>query len=173
MLFYLLESSFNYHADYYKGGAFVGRTKKEIEAGARVFGQAAHTLGVVGQAALKADEFKGKEIIAQNIIPSIVLKAFSCELFMKSLALTGNIKKIHKLDDLFNCLSDADKEAIKSGVINKMISIIGQYAESDFSVDLGKVANAFVDWRYFYEDTRTIKIEFLNSLFDILWNYKK
>ena len=28
----------------------MGRTKEEIEAGARVFGQAANTLGVVGEA---------------------------------------------------------------------------------------------------------------------------
>ena len=46
----------------------MGRTKEEIEAGARVFGQAAHVLGAVGQAVLKADDFKGKEMIAQNII---------------------------------------------------------------------------------------------------------
>lgn len=151
----------------------MGRTKEEIEAGARVFGQAAHTLGVVGQAVLKADDFKGKEMIAQNIIPSIVLKAFSCELFMKSLVLSGDTKKIHKLDELFNCLSDTDKCAIKSEVVNKMNETIGQYADGDFVVDLGKVANAFVDWRYFYEDTRTINIDFLNILFDTLWNYKK
>ena len=54
-----------------------------------------------------------------------------------------------------------------------MNGTIGQYADGDFGVDLGKVANAFVDWRYFYEDTRTINIDFLNILFDTLWNYKK
>lgn len=151
----------------------MGKTKAEIEAGARVFGQAANTLGVVGQAVLKADDFKGKEMIAQNIIPSIVLKAFSCELFLKSLVISGDIKKIHKLDELFDCLSDADKDAIKAAVVNKMNGMIGQYAESNFIVDLGKVANAFVDWRYFYEDTRTINIKFLNVLFETLWNYKK
>ena len=62
----------------------MGRTKEEIKCGARVFGNAAITLGVIGEAALKADEFSGQKIIAQNIIPSIVLKAFSCELFLKS-----------------------------------------------------------------------------------------
>lgn len=148
------------------------RTKEEIEAGARVFGQAAHTLGVVGQAVLKADDFKGKEIIAQNIIPSIVLKAFSCELFLKSLVSTGDIKKIHKLDELFECLNPTDKESIKKSVVKKMVNTVKQYAKNDFDVDLSKVANAFVDWRYFYEDTRTINIEFLNSLFDVLWAYK-
>lgn len=151
----------------------MGRTKEEIEAGARVFGQAAHTLGVIGQAVLEADEFKGKEIIAQNIIPSIVLKAFSCELFMKSLAVSENIKRIHKLDELFKILSDTDKCTIKTKVIDRMNDMIGQYTESNFLVDLGKVANAFVDWRYFYENTRTINIEFLNILFDTLWNYRK
>ena len=150
---------------------FMGRTKEEIEAGARVFGGAAHVLGVVGQAVLEADDFKGKEMIAQNIIPSIVLKAFSCELFMKSLVLSGDIKKIHKLDELFNCLSDTDKSAIKEEVVSKMNETIGQYVDSDFFVDLGKVANAFVDWRYFYEDTRTININFLDILFDTLWNH--
>ena len=78
-----------------------------------------------------------------------------------------------KLDELFNCLSDTDKCAIKSEVVSKMNGTIGQYADGDFGVDLGKVANAFVDWRYFYEDTRTINIDFLNILFDTLWNYKK
>lgn len=43
----------------------MGRTKEEIEAGARVFGQAAHTLGVVGHAVLKVDDFKGKEKIGR------------------------------------------------------------------------------------------------------------
>lgn len=151
----------------------MGRTKDEIAAGARVFGNAANTLGLVGEAALKADEFTGKGIISQNIIPSIVLKAFSCELFMKSLALNGNSKKIHKLDELFNCLSYTDQEAIKNNVVSKMSSKVEQYSASDFGVDLVKTANAFVDWRYFYEHTRTINIDFLNNLFDFLWEYKK
>ena len=149
------------------------RTKEEIAAGARVFGQAANTLGLIGQAALEAEEFDGKGLISQNIIPSIVLKAFSCELFMKSFALNGKAKKIHRLDELFNCLSNTDKKAIKNNVVSKMSSKIGSYSESDFDMDLVEVANAFVDWRYFYEDTRTINIDFLNNLFDFLWEYKK
>ncbi|NCF00613.1 hypothetical protein D1151_16145 [Emergencia sp. 1XD21-10] len=44
-----------------------------------MFGHAANTLGVVGEAALKADNFVGKQMISLNIIPAIVLKAFSCE----------------------------------------------------------------------------------------------
>lgn len=151
----------------------MGKTKEEIKAGARVFGQAAHTLGLVSKAALKADDFKVKRIISQNLIPSIVLKAFSCELFMKSLIVTGDIKKIHKLDELFLCISDTDRNKIKNEVINKMSSEERQYIESDFDVDLKEVANAFVDWRYFFEDTRTIKLGFLDCLFDVLWEYTK
>lgn len=151
----------------------MGRTKEEIEAGARVFGQAANTLGVVGEAALKANDFAGKQMIAQNIIPAIVLKAFSCELFMKSLVVTGNIKKIHKLDELFNNLSQNDKDVIKERVLNAMINKLGSYDENSFYTDLGNVANAFVDWRYFYENPRTINLDFLNSLFTVLWDYTK
>lgn len=151
----------------------MGRTKEEIEAGARVFGQAANTLGVVGEAVLKADDFVGKQMIAQNIIPAIVLKAFSCELFMKSLVVTGNIKKIHKLDELFNNLSQNDKDVIKERVVNAMINKLGTYDENSFNTDLDNVANAFVDWRYFYENPRTINLDFLNSLFTVLWDYTK
>lgn len=151
----------------------MGRTKEEIRTGAIVFGQAAKTLGIISQAALKADGFIGKKILAQNVIPSIVLKAFSCELFIKSLIITNDIIRIHKLDELFFCLSDTDKNSIKNEVINKMASEEGQYVENDFNVDLEEVANAFVDWRYYYEDNRTIKIVFLDTLLDVLWNYAK
>ena len=112
-------------------------------------------------------------MIAQNIIPAIVLKAFSCELFMKSLVVTGNIKKIHKLDELFNNLSQNDKDVIKERVVNAMINKLGTYDENSFNTDLGNVANAFVDWRYFYENPRTINLDFLNSLFTVLWDYTK
>lgn len=54
-----------------------------------------------------------------------------------------------------------------------MASEEGQYGENDFNVDLEEVANAFVDWRYYYEDNRTIKIVFLDTLLDVLWNYAK
>lgn len=92
----------------------MGRTKEEIRTGAIVFGQAAKTLGITSQDALKADDFIGKKILAQNVIPSIVLKAFSCELFIKSLIITNDIIRIHKLDELFFCLSDTDKNSIKN-----------------------------------------------------------
>lgn len=148
----------------------MGKSKEEIRAGAKVFGQAANTLGVFGQAALKADDFMGKEIIAQNIIPSIVLKAFSCELFLKSLV-TDEVKKVHKLNELFEHLKESDRQAIKSSVISKLTIKIDGYDETNFEEDLADVANAFVDWRYFYEEPRSIKMEFLNVLFDVLWKY--
>lgn len=153
----------------------MGRTKEENKAGAKVFGQAAHTLGVIGQAALKADEFTGKQMIAQNIIPSIVLKAFSCELFFKSLivAQQDDIKNIHKLDQLFAHINDTDKSTIKSLVISQLSITNQHYNEINFDTDLGKAANAFVDWRYFYEEPRSINIEFLDVLFDVLWKYRQ
>ena len=150
----------------------MGKTKEEIEAGARIFGQAAHTLGIIGEAVLNAEPFTGREVIAQNIIPAIVLKAFSCELFIKSLAMSADIKKIHKLNELFHYLRPSDRAQIKSSVINIMAKNDEQYTEHNFSVDLDNVANAFVDWRYFYEDTKSINLHFLNALFDTLWNYK-
>ena len=142
-----------------------------IEDGARIFGQAANTLGVLAKAALKADEFTGKEIISQNIIPSIVLKAFSSELFLKSIVYANDIPKIHKLDDLFELIGNRNKKDIQDSIIKKMQHFSKQYNENNFSTDLSEVANAFIDWRYFFEGTRSININFLDSLFYTLWEH--
>lgn len=151
----------------------MGRTKEEIKVGAHVFGQAANILNAVAEAALKADEFAGKKNLAQNIIPTIVLKAFSCELFLKSLVITGKIKKDHELDKLFNNLSQNDKDSIKERVVNAMKNSQGTYDENNFNTDLNNIANAFVDWRYFYENPKTINLDFLNNLFTVLCDYTK
>lgn len=146
----------------------MGRTKEEIKFGARVFGNAAITLGVIGEAALKADEFSGQKIIAQNIIPSIVLKAFSCELFLKSLVQPDAFINIHKLNELFALLSENEKSVIATKVIQKLSSDDSTYNQDKFNLDLIEVANAFIDWRYFYEEPRTINIAFFNALFEVL-----
>lgn len=148
----------------------MGKTKEEIRAGALVFGNAANTLGIIGEAVLKADNFYGKQLIAQNLIPSIVLKVFSCELFLKSLIPKRKLQNIHKLDELFNLLNRDNKKYIVDNVITTLSAIKNQYDESDFEADLNDTANAFVDWRYFYEKSPSINILFLNTLFNVLRN---
>src|SRR5690606_32762131 len=50
------------------------------------------------------------------IVPEFVTLAFACELYIKSIAqfTKTNVKKTHKLDELFDKLSANDKEAVYS-----------------------------------------------------------
>ena len=144
----------------------------KIRRGADTFANSAIILEKFTKAGINGDNFPNghQEIMVQNFIPEIVLKAFSCELFLKSLIKNDNIKKIHKLDELFECLNKDDKDTIRESII-QFKSQKDSYTNDNFNSDLERVANAFVDWRYFYEKPRSINIEFLNVLFIILREY--
>lgn len=146
--------------------------KQDFKSGGLVFAQASNTLSVVANAALKADDFVGKQLIALNLVPAIVLKSFACELFLKGLAV-NNVLKEHRLDILFNNISFEDKNYIIKSVCNNIKNNTNsEYDTNQFNDDLQNIANAFVDWRYFFESKRTIKILFLDALFEVLRQYK-
>lgn len=42
------------------------------------------------------------------------------------------------------------------------------YNDIKFQEDLDAISRTFIDWRYFYEDTRTVNSLFLNALFDYM-----
>lgn len=142
----------------------LSRTKDEIRTGAQVFGTAAIILSNVAETALKTDNQIEKQTMAQNIIPCIVLKAFSCELYLKFLSQNNSIKNVHKLDELYDNLSENDRNTIKKSVMVQL----GECDETLFRTGLNNITNAFVDWRYFYENPRSINLEFLNCLFNAL-----
>ena len=93
--------------------------------------------------------------------------AFSCEMYLKTLYYIENkkYKKGHKLNELFNSLS----EELKSRIIEKM-----SYDKLDFQAKLISHSNAFEKWRYYHEWTKTSETidfsfleDFANSLFRI------
>lgn len=140
---------------------------------ANAFATSALILDKIANAGIYNDNFSrlNKTAMAHTIIPAIVLKTFSCELYMKSLLTISNIKRIHKLDELFMCLSKEDKDNIQE-IIICILSKNKSYEIDDFNKDLRKVSNAFVEWRYFYEDSKIeINLEFLNALFGTLRIY--
>lgn len=83
------------------------------------------------------------------IIPEMVNRAFSCEVFLKSLLVFSNadFKKKHELKDLWDLLSTEIKDLVK-----KEIALRFEFTEKDGFEDLLEIStNAFVRWRYVYE----------------------
>lgn len=149
------------------------KIQDKIKMDANAFASSALILDKIANTGIYNDNFSklNKAAMAHTIIPAIVLKTFSCELYMKSLIAISNIKKIHKLDELFMCLSEEDKDNIQ-GIIICILSKNDSYGIDNFNKDLKKVANAFVEWRYFYEKSKiNINLEFLNALFGTLRIY--
>lgn len=92
------------------------------------------------------------------MVPSIVCLAFAIEVGLKAIAFASNSPASgHRLDKLFEALPEADRKKVlfHSGV-----------EESSFAQNLELVANAFVEWRYIYEQrgVMTISEQFLQML---------
>lgn len=103
----------------------------------------------------------------QNIIPEIVNRAFSCEVFLKSLLVYSctEFKSEHILQKLWNLLPDSLRESIEEEIF-KRIELI-----DDVSFDslMQNISNAFAEWRYIYEvNAKSINIGFLLVLSDSL-----
>jgi hypothetical protein len=54
----------------------------------------------------------------------------------------------------------------KLNVVSQMKISDANYNDIKFQEDLDAISRTFIDWRYFYEDTRTVNGLFLNVLFD-------
>ena len=84
-------------------------------------------------------------------IPAIVNAAFACELYMKSLIKEKENKQGHDLKELFDKLTNETQEQIKQFVNEKLET--QPFYSFDTLLDLAK--NAFVEWRYIFEEEHT------------------
>lgn len=110
-----------------------------------------------------------------SIIPAIVLDAFSCELALKALAEKRgiNAERSHLLDELFNKLPEADKNSISEKVIEILSERRKEYGKVEFNICLKNVGKAFVDWRYYYENYRSIDLIFFLKFSMVVEKYVK
>ena len=81
-------------------------------------------------------------------IPSIVNAAFACELYLKSML---DRPRGHKLKYLFEQL---DRET-KLQMRNEFDASFTKHPVYDFNVFLNDVSDAFVKWRYVFEESHT------------------
>lgn len=102
---------------------------------------------------------------AMAAIPAIVNLSFSIELFLKSIKtdLRG-----HKIKELFDNQDDGTKIVIKRLVVSACKKVDSNYNENDFSDDVEKMSDSFVEWRYFFEASRSAKILFIYNFASIL-----
>ena len=81
-------------------------------------------------------------------IPAIVNAAFACELYLKSML---EQPWGHKLKDLFEQL---DNEA-KIQLNNEFDASVSNHPVYNFDVFLNDISDAFVEWRYVFEESHT------------------
>ncbi len=96
----------------------------------------------------RKDEY-GRNVADIVSIPAIVNGAFACELYIKSLLPTQ--EKEHNLKILFEMLLPDLQEKICNEINNKFKSH-GVYT---FDMCLNDSADAFINWRYIYEEEHT------------------
>lgn len=91
------------------------------------------------------------------VVPGVVCVAFSIELGFKALVLrAGGSVSGHKLKELFNALEPSTQQ-----IIFEAVDIERQKFESS----LEAASNAFVEWRYIYEqESANVDMEFLSKL---------
>lgn len=91
------------------------------------------------------------------MVPAVVCGAFSIEIGFKAIILQeGGNATGHELSKLFDKVSPALQDLIVKEVGLDL---------SVFSVELNKISNVFVEWRYIYEkDFAQIGIDFLGKL---------
>lgn len=108
-----------------------------------------------------------EEFFVNSTISIIVMRSFSCEMFLKTLLVKNDLDnvKTHNLEILFNKLPEDCKTQIKTKLYSKYSD------ESTFEEELNKIANSFEEWRYFYEKDRKINLEFLKMFSNTLAMY--
>lgn len=85
------------------------------------------------------------------LIPTIVNGAFSCELTLKAILAKNKIdyEKEHDLLSLFRLLPDP----FQAELLGHLIQKAPEYNDNEkFADELILISNAFVDWRYAFED---------------------
>ena len=147
---------------------FMGKSYEEIRNGANIFATATKALDAIGTAGLEQmEQTESGKALAQMMLPAIVLKAFSCELALKALAAKNQeaVGSVHKLNELYQKINKDTQKEISAVVIAVMKETSPEYSDVDFTEDLNKVAKVFIDWRYYYENSRSLNFAFLHSFF--------
>lgn len=101
--------------------------------------------------------------------PATVNSAFACEVYLKALLISYGIPagKKHKLKELFEALPEDAKEWIKQ---DTLIHYGGSWTDAFGFEHLEKASDAFVKWRYSYEQMGSLQLDigflttFRNSL---------
>ena len=115
--------------------------------------------------------------------PAIVDCAFACEIYLKALLETQNIKsRTHNLNDLFQKLPEEWRKNILNDVSNNCFNWVGVFGSSQ----LENISEAFVKWRYSYEYTylgidtcflrsfcKALREQCCNELLNSTWNIVK
>ena len=101
--------------------------------------------------------------------PAIVNCAFACEIYLKALLETQNIKsKTHNLNDLFQELPEEWKNDILNDISRSCFNLVDMFGRSQ----LENISEAFVKWRYNYEyTTLKIDISFLRTFCKVIREY--
>ena len=98
--------------------------------------------------------------VSNAIVPAVVCLAFSIELGFKAILVgCGKPSEGHKFVELFEKLPDEIQAEIRRLVVGD---------DGDFENSLRPVSNAFVEWRYIFEETgsHSINVDFLSKLHD-------
>lgn len=96
---------------------------------------------------LRKDEFNRMCADVVNI-PAIVNAAFSCELYFKSML---ENPRGHKLKELFEQLDRETKLQLR----NEFNANFTKHPVYNFDIFLNDISNAFVEWRYVFEEPHT------------------
>lgn len=101
------------------------------------------------------------------MVPSIVLGALACEVGLKTLLrIEGKTdERKHELKILYQKLDESHKSEISQKLLVSMKEKDDNYNEKNLDEDLDEVNKAFIDWRYFYEKSQSISIDFLNEFY--------
>ncbi|AKR43175.1 hypothetical protein [Methylophilus sp. TWE2] len=101
-----------------------------------------------------------KNGVSNAIVPAVVCLAFSIELGFKAILVgSGKPSEGHKFFDLFGKLPVEIQAEIQRLVVGE---------DEGFESSLTLVSNAFVEWRYIFEEPgyHSIDVEFLSKLHD-------
>lgn len=146
-------------------------------------------IDAAGHALIEARNWKRcVDIIEKNNLhydtQESVMLMFSNELFLKTILLSKRIdyNKNHKLKDLYNLLSEEDREKISKN-FNKKIEVNISFFEekitlNSFEEQLDFISNDFINLRYNFEkfsDGQPIVVlgDFIKALNDILFEIAK
>ena len=152
----------------------MGKSYEEIRNGAHIFKNATYFLDSIGNIGLNLPEgHTNKMALSQMMIPTIVFKAFTCELTLKALVAKNqqSVDIGHKLNVLYQKIDKTIQQEISTSVIAAMQTSNPAYSDADFLEDLDKIAKVFIDWRYYYENSQSLNYAFFDSFYNIVIKY--